>query len=891
MKNNIQTILYLSFLFFSIAACNNIVPDNERMAHLAKSKNDLYIGVVDTIPNATRFVNGIKMAIDEINTAGGVAGKKIIPIVYYDNNNPKKSLTIASRLSKNPDVIAVVGHFDPEHAISASILYKDSGILFISTGADLLRYGGSYIFNNRMPDRFYVDKISAFMKEENVSQVVILTDRHQNNKVLGENFYQQAIEKEIDIVFQKSFSLGETNFRDLLSELKNKTFDMIFLICRDKTASLIINQMREMDIRTPVVGTNDIDTRHFWSQTGKNAEKTIIPTNFYKKNPRKLTQDFVKNFSLTFGVDPDEFSARGYDAVQLIKHVMDKKNAYLPMILDTGIRFMETWEGVLSQYHLTRKGHISPAALFYKKYENGKFVYLKQETKKKKDQFELVEEITLRLAVNEFSTFDPGFASDPASIDASTQLFLSLTQYNASDCEPEPNLALSWQASKGLNAYRFNLRKNVYWTDGQPVTAHDIAWSIQRNLHVKPDAPHVDQLFILKNAKAFYQGRINDPDQLGVKVIDDYTLDFQLAYPAAHFPALTGLPIYCPLPSKVLKKWGKEWTRPEHIQSNGPYQLVYHQNDALAILRKNPRYFNASSVSIEEIRYSIIPNSIVVLSMYESNQLDIAGGRYTKIPLSNLQTIRQHPETRFHYKNCLNLSTTAFAFNIKRSPVNSMLVRKAIASVIDQNFLTKFVALGSQVATHSFTPPVLLSSEKKVHRLFDPIHAKKMMVEAGYEDGQSCPEITIEYAPADLNQKIAHAAALLLKKYLNIPTKIIEKMPSKTSSGHLFLQDYSASYPDADSFLYGWYMQNKQHTYFNNDDVLNLLEKARQEKNRALRNKIYCQIDDIFIHKECILIPLVYDTAHYLVQPRVNKWRHIPFGGQKINLWQLEENN
>ena len=890
MKNHNRISLYLTFLLFSITACNNIVPSDERMAHLANSKKDLYIGVVDAIPNATQFVNGIKMAIDEINISGGVAGKKIIPLIYYDDNDKSTSLKIASKLSNNPDVIAVVGHFDPAHAMAASILYKESGILFISTGADLLRYGGSFIFNNGMPDTVYVDKISAFMKEEHYSHVVILNDRHQSNKLLAENFYQQAIEKNLNIVFHKSFSPGEKNFRDLLSELKNETFDIIFLVCRDKTASLIINQMREMDIRTSVVGTNDIDTRYFWSQTGKNAEKTIIPTNFYKKNPRKLTQDFVNSFSVAFGVDPDEFSARGYDAINLLKHVMDKKNAYLPMILDTGMRFIGTWDGVLSQYHLTRKGNISPTALFYKKYDNGKIVYLKQKSKKKKDQFELVEEITLRLAVNDFSTFDPGFSSDPASIDACKQLFLSLTQYNDLTCTPEPNLALSWHANEHLNSFRFRLRKNAYWTDGQPVTAHDIEWAIQRNLKASPTSPQVHHLFVLKNAKAFYQGSIKDPDQLGIHVIDDYTLDFQLEYPAAHFPALVGLPIYCPLPSKTIKKWGKEWTRPEHIQSNGPYQLVYYQQDALVIMRKNPQYFDAANVSIEEVRYNVIPNNLIVLSIYEIHQLDIIGGAFSTIPLHLLTTVKKQPETRFHYKKSLNLSTTAFAFNIERSPLDNILMRKAIASAIDLNFITQFVAFGNKIAMDSFTPPELLLPEIQAHRqAFNPIHAKKMMVEAGYEDGQKCPEIIIESGSGNLHKNIAQAVSMLLKKYLNITANVIDETPSKNSSGHLLLKDYSASYPDADSFLYNWFTQNSHYSHFNNENVLALLEKARQEKNQTIRHKLYCQVDDIIINKECIVVPLYYDTSHYLVQPRVQGWNHMPFGGQWINRWQLEE--
>jgi len=883
-------ILFLFFIFFGVTACNNIVSKEERMAHLRSSENDIYIGIVDTIPNATQFVNGVKLAIDELNTSGGIMGKQIIPLIYYDYNNKKSALKIASKLSNNPDVIAVIGHFDPEYAISASILYKEAGIVFISTGTDLLRYGGDYIFNNYMHDMDYVDKITDFIKEENFSQIAILNDRHERNKILAENFYGQAVEKKINITFHKSFSPNEKNFRDLLSGLKLEKFDIIFLVCRDLAASLLINQMREMDIRVPIIGTYEIDTQHFWSQTGKNAEGMIIPTNFYAKNPRKLTQDFVKSFSVAFGVDPDEISARGYDFIRLLKDIMYQKNSYLPLILDTGIRFMGSWDGVLSRYQLTRKGQISPSELFYKKYDNGKFIYLKQKAKKKEDTFELVEEITLRLAVNDnIATMDPGFAHDTTSIEVCKQLFLNLTQYNDKNCEPEPDFALSWKANEDQNAFRYHLRKDVYWTNGEPVTAHDIVWAIQRNLRSKPDVPDIRHLFILKNARAIHNGEIKDLNKLGITVIDDYTLDFQLEYPAAYFPAFTGLPVYSPLPSKAIQKWGKEWTRPKNIQTNGPYRLVFYETDASAILRKNPTYFNASRVSIEEIRYNIIPNNINVLYLYKSNQLDIVGGPFSTIPLNYIQTVKKEPETRFNYKKGSYLSTLAFAFNIQQSPVDNILLRKAIASVIDRHFITRFIAFGYQIAEKSFTPEILMSEKIDSAAHFHPIHAQKMMTEAGYFNGHTCPEIIIETGTTVMHQKIVKAVSLLLKKHLNISTKIIDPMHSKTSSSHLRIQKYDASYPDADSFLYDSYILSRHYTHFNSDQISTLHENAIKEKSRTLRNILYEKIDNILIQKECILIPIYYDTAHYLVQSRVKGWNHMPFGGQLINSWQLEE--
>ena len=889
MKKIISLHFALFILLLPLFSCNTTVSNEDRTKHLSRSKEDLLIGIVDSFPDSTQFVQGIKIAINEINNEGGVLGRQINPLIFYDYNHEKTSLRIAKKIASNKNVMAVIGHFDPKNAMPASILYKATGILLFSTGADLLRFGGAYIFNNYMPDNVYVEKIAECLAQEKYSRVIILNDRQKNNKVLADFFYEQAVEKGLSIVFQKSFSHTETNFRDILSDFKSETFDIVLLLCGDQSAALVVNQMREMNITVPIIATDEIDTRYFWSNTGKKAEGTIIPTNFDQTYPRKLTQDFVSNFTQTYGVEPDTFAARGYDLVHLLKTAIEKSNSYLPMVLDTTLRFMDRWEGVLSQYCLTRNGNISPSVLFFKKYDDGKYVILNRKEEKKEDSFDLIKEITLRLAINnELFRLDPGLANDNLSIEFSKQLFLRLTQYQPGTYLPTPDFAMSWEPNDALTQYRFKLRKNTFWTNGQPVTAHDLKFAILRNLHPDTQCPNVEHLFILKNARDIHQGVIKDSSELGVKIIDDYTIDFFLSYPAAFFPSLTGLPVYSPQPSDIIKQFGNNWTDPGHMVSNGPYALANYEEGSLLILRKNDRYYDANNVSIQEIRYNIILNNLLALNMYQNNQLDIIGGPFSPIPTRLLDSVKQHPETRYHYNKITNFSTTALFFNSSHTPVDNIMFRKAIASVMDRLFLTRFVIQGKQKAMHTFIPSdLLLASSPATVLVYNPNHAKQMLAEAGYPEGKGCPLLLIESGNQDNHKKIAKAISLLLEKKLHILSKVITKNSVRPGQSHIIISDWHATFPEANSFLLNQYEQFSRHTNYINTELSDLMNQTIKEKDSHIRKQNYFRMDDMLVQKETLVVPIYYESDHYLIRPRLKGWYHMPLGGQNIKDWQL----
>ncbi len=159
---------------------------------------------------------------------------------------------------------------------------------------------------------------------------------------------------------------------------------------------------------------------------------------------------------------------------------------------------------------------------------------------------------TLRLPImGDIPTLDPGLAEDTSSIEIIEQLFLGLTDFDDRTTEVVPELAKDWSVGKDGLTYTFRMRKAV-WSDGRPVTAHDIVWAVRRNIAPATASPYAYMMYGIKGAEAINTGRMQDTTRIGVRALDDYTVRFTLERPAAYFPAVAGLWVLRPLPRHVL---------------------------------------------------------------------------------------------------------------------------------------------------------------------------------------------------------------------------------------------------------------------------------------------------------------------------------------------------
>ena len=175
---------------------------------------------------------------------------------------------------------------------------------------------------------------------------------------------------------------------------------------------------------------------------------------------------------------------------------------------------------------------------------------------------------------NEPPTLDWSLAMDSTSYTVLNNLMEGLTKFDES-LEPKPALAESWDVSEDGTTYVFKIRENVKWSDGQPLKAQDFEYSWKRILNPATGGHYAYFLYDIENAEEYNTGKINDPDKVGVNVLDDLTLEVKLRRPASYFPSTLVFMSTFPMRQDVVEKHGIRWTEPENIVTVGPYKLSF----------------------------------------------------------------------------------------------------------------------------------------------------------------------------------------------------------------------------------------------------------------------------------------------------------------------------
>jgi len=897
----INIIFEIILIFVILVSCNNEELRNNR----AEDSKDIKIGIVFTSSHSNFFLEGVNLAVDEINENGGLFDKKINTVLYDDENNKEKGQEIAIKLANDKDIVAVIGHKNSRVAIPASITYENLGVIFLSYGAkdpNLTLYSGNYTFRNIPNLKVYADAIADYAKENKAKKIIVFHERDSTQMNFTEIFKKRANELGIEIATSRSYFEWDDDFKELISSVKNKfEFDTIFIAGNLPAAGILIKQIREMGISSQIIGGDGIDSSDLWAIAGKASENVIVPTVFNPNYPNKLTRDFVNNFENKYDFIPDTWAAQGYDAVSLIAYAIIKNRSAKPLHISTCLRFLENWNGVTGNYSFTNNGDIVGKRIHFKKMKNGKFVFTQQKIKYHTDLFNYFKKDTIRIPISgNIETIDPCFTADSISIDLINQLFLGLTSLDIKTYEPIPEFAKSWNLSDDKLTYTFNLREDVKWSSGKPITAHDYVWTIKRNI-LQKNAPYKITLGIIKNADDIIDNKSNDLSSLGVYAKDDYTLVFELKNPLPSFPRLTNLYIYRPLPSDIIDKFGDSWTDPENIVTNGPYKVAIWEKDRGIFLKKNQHYYNQEKVLIPEVRYYIISQNSLGLAMYENDELDIIGSSYLKIPLNKLTYIKEDPVLKDEYSYQPSFCTYAYIFNCDLKPVDNPIVRQAISYAIDRQLIIDIITMGNERIARTFTPPSILEISDdnylKSGISFNPEKAKSLLSKAGYPNAKDFPDIKLLVNDSnETNIMIASAIKTILKHYLNINLIIFEKTWSQyieyvteNNIFHCFNLTWCGDYYDAENWLY---CLNPKNTFlkfgWENSKFSELIDSAVKEPDQKKKNKIYLLAENILCHEEAVSLPLYFQTSQCLVKSRIKNWNHMALGGQQIRNWYFE---
>lgn len=461
-------------------------------------------------------------------------------------------------------------------------------------------------------------------------------------------------------------------------------------------------------------------------------------------------------------------------------------------------------------------------------------------------------------------TLDPPKYSLVIELNILNDLFDGLVVADARG-EPVPGAAERWDVSADGTVYTFHLRAGLKWSDGTPLTAEDFVAGWRRALDPATAAQLVDLAYTVRNARAVAAGE-KPPAELGVRAVDAQTFEVTLEAPDAAFIRLVaGYALFFPLPRHLYAQAGEGWAKPGVMVSNGPYTLAEWTPAAQVRLEKNPDYWNAANVAIDEVIFYPTVDEAQALNQFRSGELDLSLG----FPPGQYEWLKANMPAEV---SLTPASTTSFLTLNQRNPkFADARVRRAISLAIDRNILTDKVLATGQTPAYSLIPKVVKDFTPAPENDFSAIpmdkrlaEARALLAEAGY--GPANPlNFRLDYRAGDANKKVIVAIAAMLQR---IGVKAdLQANEVKVHYAKLRAGDFEAAdggwQGTPDPVFFSLLLQTGSESNYggwSNAEFDRLTRAAAVEIDPAKRMSMFAEADRIAM-ADTALVPL-FNTAH-----------------------------
>ena len=451
----------------------------------------------------------------------------------------------------------------------------------------------------------------------------------------------------------------------------------------------------------------------------------------------------------------------------------------------------------------------------------------------------------------------------------------------SADGRPVPGVAESYEVDDTQTVWAFKLKETL-WSDGTPLTADDFVFAFQRLQDPATAGQYASLLWLVKNAAALNRGEVA-PEDLGIRAIDDYTLEITLEYPAPYLPGLLTHYTTYPVPRHVVEEHGDRWIRPENIVVNGPYKLVDWTVGSSLISVKNENWYGGEDLCFDSVAYFPISDLNAVERMIEAGELDINNGfegpRKAEIERRLPGWVRADP----------SLTVTYWVFNQEVEPFDDVRVRKALAMALDREFMTENVLTPGFLPAYNFVPPgidnyvegedkpqVGWSDMPRAERLLE---ARALLENAGF--GSDNPlEFTYMYRNTGDNMKPPPVAQQNWKQIADWVRPELLLQDTKVLYARLREGDFEfsdagwvADFNDPHNFLYLLDSETGQLNYgnFNNPEFDSLLAQSNLELDPERRADILAEAEQIMLD-EVPLTPMWFAVNQNLVDPTLTGW-------------------
>ncbi len=476
--------------------------------------------------------------------------------------------------------------------------------------------------------------------------------------------------------------------------------------------------------------------------------------------------------------------------------------------------------------------------------------------------------------LDEFPSIDPNLIEDVEGSAIGRQLFEGLMSQNEKG-EVVPGVATGYEVSEDGLTYTFTLRDDAKWSNGEPVTANDFVYSWQRAADPATASEYQWYMGLMKIANVDEVIAGDKPtSELGVKAVDDRTLEVTLSQPLPYFDQMVTHTTTFPVPKATIEEHGDAWTQPGNMVSNGAYVLEDRVPQEYITLKKNPEYWDSENVIIEEVTALIINDENQALTRYlagEFDQTDVPAGQFPRLA-------EEYPEQAISVPN---LCTYYYNLNVTDSGPEALQdpkVREALYLAIDRDVIVENVVAGGQKAAYTLTHWATAGFEvpqveaAKLSQADRNARAAELMAEAGYgKDGEAL-SLDLLYNTSESHKQVATAISQMWKQTLGVETELAN-MEWQTFLEERHNKNYEvaragwcADYNEASSFLD---IMDSGSSYndsgFNSADYDGLLKEAKTSEDPL---PLYTQAEEI-ITQEFPILPIYHYATVFMMDENI----------------------
>jgi oligopeptide transport system substrate-binding protein len=511
------------------------------------------------------------------------------------------------------------------------------------------------------------------------------------------------------------------------------------------------------------------------------------------------------------------------------------------------------------------------------------------------DSAEKKEQVLNLIESSEIPSMDSTLATDSVSFNVMNNVFEGLYRLGEND-EAKPGMAESMEKSEDGLTYTFKLR-DAKWSNGDPVTAHDFVYAWQKALNPDTGAEYAYIMYDIKNAAKVNAGEL-PVEELGVKAVDDKTLEVQLEGQVPYFEALLSFATFYPQNQKFVEAQGDQYgLEADTSIYNGPFTLSEWKHEQSFKLTKNDNYWDKETVKLKEINFNIVKDTATGVNLYETEKADVVG-----LSAEFVDKYKDDP----NFKTRADTSVYFLRMNQKNEVMANVNARKAIDSAYDKQGMVDVLMNNGSMPAYYLVPKDFVSGPDGAEYRetvgdfggYDVEKAKEYWAKAKEELGKDSFEIELLNYDSESSKKIGEFIKEQLETNLEGLSVSIKAQPFKQKLDLESKGDYDFSfagwgpdYPDPMTFI-DMFVTDGAHNQmaYSNPEYDKLVEQAKGELASDLEARWQAMIDaEKILFEDQAISPMYQNGTSYLERPYVKGILRHSFGADNSYKWASVE--